>query len=269
MTISKKTEFIVITIIIILTIICSYKKKNIDKINIENPYTKYSFYKEENQSRYELYKLKNNYNDKKTILYVNIGLDKEFYTNIKPSKYLNTKYILVNKYNFLEESYIPNDLIKLNDYSKENLYLNNEAYESFKKMALDARLNNLNIRIISAYRSYEYQKKLYSNYLKIDPQNIVDTYSARSGHSEHQTGLAIDIDNTKTSYTNFENTNEFEWIKNNCYKYGFILRYPKDKEHITGYIYEPWHYRYVGTEISEYIYKNNLAYEEYYYEFID
>ena len=94
-------------------------------------------------------------------------------------------------------------------------------------------------------------------------------YSARPGYSEHQTGLVIDIDNYNDDYENFDKTKEFEWMNNNSYKYGFILRYPKGKTDITGYDYESWHYRYVGKEIAKYIYENNITFDEYYAKFID
>ena len=263
----EKWTILTVILIIILAIICSFKQDK-KEVKSDNPYQKYNFYKEENYNRYLNYQNKTNLNEKDTILYVNIGLDNDFYTNAKESPKQNTNYVLVNKYNYLLEKYIPNNLIKLDEYAKNNLYLNQEAYNAFKKMALDAKINGLSIRIISAYRDYNYQNNLYNNYLKNDPQNA-DKYSAKPGHSEHQTGLAIDIDNISNIYDKFENTKEFLWVKDNCYKYGFILRYPKDKEHITGYIYEPWHYRYVGIEISSYIYENDLTYEEYYYEFLD
>ena len=116
---------------------------------------------------------------------------------------------------------------------------------------------------MSAYRTYEYQKNLYEKYLNIDEVSVVDTYSARAGHSEHQTGLAFDVYNVKKSYEEFGSTNEYKWLKDNAYRYGFILRYQKQKEYITGYKFEPWHIRYVGIDASTYIYKNNLTLEEY------
>lgn len=270
MNILKKSELIAIFLIVLLSILCLLKddRKEIKEEKI-NQFQEYSFYKQNNLKRYQAYQNKTNLNNKTTILHVNIGLDNEFYTNIMQTTNLNTNYLIVNKYNYLPSNYTPKNLIKADEYSKENLYINKEAYEAFKKMALDANLNNLNLRIISAYRSYEYQENLYNRYLENDRQDIVDTYSARPGHSEHQTGLAIDIDNKKSLYTDFEKTNEFKWMINNCYKYGFILRYPENKEHITGYMYEPWHYRYIGIKESTYIHNNNLTYEEYYYEFID
>lgn len=265
----KKNILIILSILSIIIIIILYFILTNNQKNKISPFSKYSFYKNDYEERYQKYKEKYNLNDKDTIIKVNIGLDNDFYTNIKKTNNLNTNYVLVNKYLSLDENYVPDNLVELKEFSRSNIFLVKEAYEAFKKMAIDALSNNLNIRIVSAYRSYNYQKNLYNNYLKYDTLEKVDTYSARSGHSEHQTGLAIDIDNIVISYDKFHLTQEFTWVKNNCHKYGFILRYDTSKEKITGYKYEPWHYRYVGTKISDYIYKNNLTLEEYYYEFID
>ena len=130
-------------------------------------------------------------------------------------------------------------------------------------MSTDAKAIGLNIKTISAYRSYEHQKKLYDGYRRHDSEEIVDTYSARAGHSEHQTGLAFDIYNEIKTYTNFGETNEYEWVKINAHKYGFIIRYTSDNSYITGYKNEPWHIRYVGIENATYIYQNNITLEEY------
>ena len=92
---------------------------------------------------------------------------------------------------------------------------------------------------------------------------MADVASARSGHSEHQTGLAVDVSDITLDYDNFEKTKEFTWMKNNAYKYGFILRYPKAKFHITGFKYEPWHYRYVGNVVAQIIHSKNITLEEY------
>ena len=104
---------------------------------------------------------------------------------------------------------------------------------------------------------------LYDNYVATDGKEAADTYSARAGYSEHQTGLAVDIYNKVLPYTSFEETEEFTWMQENAYKYGFILRFPKDKTNITGYQYESWHYRYVGKEVAKEIHENNLTLEEY------
>ena len=137
------------------------------------------------------------------------------------------------------------------------------AKEAFEELSEDALKEDMNIIAMSSYRSYEYQVNLYNNYVKKDGKEAADTYSARPGFSEHQTGLAIDVYNKKEPYTNFEQTNEFKWMQDNAYKYGFILRFPKEKENETGYQYESWHYRYVGKEIAKIIHKDNITLEEY------
>lgn len=257
---------LIILCILIISLLLNKKKDNNTKQNI---FENIPYYKEKLLKEYEDYYQKTNYAIEKVVMDVNIGLNKPFYEECKASKYLNTNYILVNKYNYLDKDYVPNNLVILDKYSKPGIKLNKEAYENFIEMASDAENNNLNLRIISAYRPYEYQEKLYNNYLKHDTKEKVDTYSARPGFSEHQTGLVIDIDNIKKDYNYFHLTDEYAWMQNNSYKYGFILRYPLGKEKITGYKYESWHYRYVGKDIAKYIYDNNITFEEYYYQFID
>ena len=186
---------------------------------------------------------------------------KDIYTIYNPTSYST----LVNKNNKLTSDYIPNDLELINiEFACKDKYLRNEAKIAFEKMAKQAKKDGFNIIAVSTYRSYDYQEKLYNNYGLDKGIYYADLSSARPGHSEHQTGLAVDVANLTLDYDNFESTKEFIWMKNNAYKYGFILRYPKAKFHITGFKYEPWHYRYVGINIANYIYKNNLTLEEYY-----
>ena len=123
-----------------------------------------------------------------------------------------------------------------------------------------AEKDNIKLWITSGFRSYSLQTSLYNNYVLKDGKEKADTYSARPGHSEHQTGLAMDLNIVDSS---FEGTKEAIWIADNCYKYGFIIRYPKGKEEITGYKYEPWHVRYLGKELSEKVYKSGKTLEEY------
>ena len=200
------------------------------------------------------------------ILYIIILilLENNFYKNIN-TLYEPTSYdVLVNKNNKLEKNYIPNDLELLDiKYSCKDKYLRKEAKKHFEEMAKNALKKGFNIIAVSTYRSYNYQENLYNNYIKEKGYNYANLASARPGHSEHQTGLAVDVANETLDYDNFENTKEFNWMINNSYKYGFILRYPKAKFHITGFKYEPWHYRYVGINIATYIYKNNITLEEY------
>lgn len=228
------------------------------------------YYKDEYEEEYKEYRENNkDLTIEKVIINVNIGLNNKYYTNTKESKYQNEKTILVNKYNYVTEAYIPNNLQIVNSkYSSKTLKLVDYAKEAFEEMAEAALSQNYTIRAMSSYRDYAYQNTLYNNYAKRDGVEAADTYSARPGYSEHQTGLAVDVDNGKIYFTNFENTEEFNWMQKNAYKYGFILRFPKDKVLETGYQYESWHYRYVGKEIAKYIHDNNLCFEEYYAQYL-
>lgn len=273
-----KNNLLFLLIILLILISISYglskdKTKTTinNETNFQNQIQKISFYKEKNNSRYLSYQKKNNkLTPKQIVTYVNIGLDKPFYTDIKKSPNQNSSTILVNKYFYLDKDYIPDNLELINEkYSSKKLYLVKEAKEAFEALALDVSLENLTIKAMSTYRSYSYQSNLYNSYVATDGEEKANTYSAKPGHSEHQTGLALDIFNETSPYTDFENTKEFTWMQKNAHKYGFILRYPKAKETITGYAYESWHYRYVGPEIAEYIFQHNITYDEYYIQFLD
>lgn len=156
--------------------------------------------------------------------------------------------LVANKTYSLPSTYAPGDLLS-------------EFTIAFTKMKKDAEVEGITLTVVSGYRSYERQTTLYNNYVARDGKVNADTYSARPGHSEHQTGLAADLNLVDTS---FENTKAGKWLAQNCYKYGFILRYPKGKEAITGYIYEPWHFRFIGDEAKN-LYNNGnwISLEEY------
>ena len=200
------------------------------------------------------------------ILYIIILiiLENDFYKDINTVYYPTSYNILINKNNRLTSDYIPNDLEKISlEYACEDKYLRKEAKIAFEKMAKKAKEEGFNIIAVSTYRSYSYQEKLYNNYVLNKGKYYADMASARAGHSEHQTGLSADVADLSLDYDNFEDTKEFNWMINNSYKYGFILRYPKAKFDITGFKYEPWHYRYVGVEAATYIHENDLTLEEY------
>lgn len=203
---------------------------------------------------------------------INSNLDYEFYTNTMPTDTTKATLLITNKYYYLEEDYYYGELVKMDKAydNKNGSMLNSVAYEAFKKLVDDAEKEGYHIRNNSAYRSYDTQSGLYNNYKNSYGLTYADKWSARAGHSEHQTGLALDV-GVKSEYSlgKFESSREFTWMKDNCYKYGFILRYPKGKEYITGYGYEPWHYRYVGVEVATYIYENDITFEEYYAYFVE
>ena len=257
-----------------------YTSKDINKINetlsdesinilINNNYIEditniisITYFKESNLERYINYYQKEKLDIETILTYVNIGIDNDYYTNVIDIEDENNIEVLVNKYHKLSKDYEPDDLETVTS-KYGNGKLKKEAKIAFEEMCEAAKKENITIYSGSAYRSYTYQLNLYNRYAAQDGDStITDTYSARAGYSEHQTGLAIDIMNAKWDYID-ETDKEFTWLINNSYKYGYILRYPKDKEKITGYMYEPWHYRYVGVELSTEITKQNLTYEEY------
>lgn len=141
--------------------------------------------------------------------------------------------------------------------------LTKEFTEAFNKMQVAAKEDNIDIKIISGYRSYNTQVSTYNHWTSKYGKEEADKISARPGHSEHQLGLAADINSL---YTSFKDTKEGIWLNNNAYKYGFILRYPESKTEETGYSFEPWHYRYVGTSLAEKLHNNGdwITLEDYY-----
>lgn len=146
------------------------------------------------------------------------------------------------------------------DYNPYDGGIAPEVQEAFNIMEQDARSQGLTLYISSGFRSYDYQAGLYERYAKKDGYDKADTYSARAGHSEHQTGLCFDLNTIDDS---FANTPEGKWVAENCYKYGFIIRYPKGKEDKTGYQYEPWHLRYLGVDLATKVFNSGLCLEEY------
>lgn len=163
-------------------------------------------------------------------------------------------------------TYIDGVLIANKTYALPSTYgsgLTKTLNTAFNKMKKDATNEGLDIYISSGFRSYSTQEYTYDYWVSLDGKELADTYSARPGHSEHQTGLAIDLNSIDDS---FASTKEGKWVNENCYKYGFIIRYPKGKDDITGYKYESWHLRYVGVELATKLYNNGkwITMEEYY-----
>jgi zinc D-Ala-D-Ala carboxypeptidase len=190
-------------------------------------------------------------------------------TIIKPNDEGNIEaqeVMLVNKSSTLSKNYVPQNLVQpdivyLNSVEGEEKLLDEEAAISIEKLFYQAKMENIKLYATSGYRSYELQKNLYKDRVKSQGKIKAEKYVARPGESEHQTGLAIDITNEERYLTG--DTKEAKWLENNSYKFGFIVRYPEDKEYITGYNYEPWHLRYVGVEIAKQIYEREIVLEEY------
>lgn len=253
--------------------IISTSKYNKDIVNIMN----LSYFKIDNLKRYldydimevksiyDISNIKKDFNYEDVVTYVNANLDKEYYSsdNLISNEDASKIDVLVNKYHKLDENYEPSDLTIIDSkYASGTQKLRKEAKIKFEEMASDMAKDNLKIYAGSTYRSYTYQKGLYDRYVKKDGFAAAETYSARSGYSEHQLGLAVDIVNGKWDYLS-ENDKEYDYLVKNSYKYGFILRYPRGSEYITGYMFEDWHFRYLGIELATKVFNSGLTYDEY------
>ena len=180
--------------------------------------------------------------------------------------------ILVNKTNGLDPSYSPNDLVLINVLNFHNnpnadIYLRAIPAQKVEQM-FQAAMDEQGLLLLarSGYRSYVDQQRIHENYIASHGQEQAETFSAHPGHSEHQTGLALDITANSVGgrlEENFNQTAEGDWIAQNAHRFGFIISYPEGREEDTGYIYEPWHVRYVGVEAATIIFENNWILEEY------
>ena len=211
------------------------------------------------------------YNMETVVASVNVHANNGWYNvSYDANTSLNEK-VLVNKFYHLGEDFVPSDLVKvpLSVAYGEN-YINSTVFDQFMKMHDDAKSQiNVDLMITSGYRSYQDQFASYDMY-KRRGQDYADAYAARPGYSEHQTALALDIVSLQhTGSKAFSESEEAQWLKDNCYKYGFILRYPEGKEIITGFGYEAWHYRYVGTDVAKKIHDEDITFDEYYAFYIE
>lgn len=162
-----------------------------------------------------------------------------------------------------EPTYIKGILIANKSYALPSDYnpgIQPQARRALNEMIAAAAEDNISLWIVSGFRSYQSQASIYDGYVNRDGVERADRYSARPGHSEHQTGLSFDLNSLDQS---FGETEEGRWIKDNCHKYGFIIRYPEGKENVTGYMYEPWHVRYLGKSTAQKVYDSGLCLEEY------
>jgi len=202
---------------------------------------------------------------REVVLKVNMNLDYPFYGLIEKTKNPFDLNVLCNKSHQLPSDFTPKNLVSvpkvytINDGTQ--YLLDAGALASYINMSEAAKKDGIYLKIVSAYRSKEKQTALYNKYSGKYGVTEADRFSARPRHSEHETGLALDIYQTQQP---FENTKEFAWLEKNAYLYGFIIRYPKGKEYLTGYMYEPWHYRYLGVEMTIDLQSSGLTYDEYY-----
>jgi D-alanyl-D-alanine carboxypeptidase len=178
--------------------------------------------------------------------------------------------ILVNKQHPIDQGYKPDDLVAMKYYAPEReasgRYMREPAAAAFHQLVEAAVLDGIELKMTTAYRSYDYQKIIYDNYENQFGEEKANSFSAKPGQSEHQTGLAVDVSSPSIDYEltdAFGDTPEGKWLSSHAHEFGFILRYPEGKEEITGYNYESWHLRYVGLFVAAEIYKKDITLEEY------
>ncbi|MBR1416232.1 MAG: M15 family metallopeptidase [Bacilli bacterium] len=243
-------------------LISKENKDNIEKLSKEK------YFICNNLDKYLNMMLLNDTSTFDVIRLVNSGTYRNYYEKMIKTDVSKDYLMLINKYYYLTSDYEPNDLETIS--SKYNMGRNNklrhEARIKFESMCEKASEDGYIIYNSSAYRSYSSQEKIYNSYVSVDGSFLADTYSARPGNSEHQSGLTVDVNIINDS---FANTLEYDWLTENAYKYGFILRYPKDSEKLTGYTYEPWHYRYVGEKAAKTIREEDITFDEYYAYYVE
>jgi len=205
---------------------------------------------------------------------INTNRDNEYYTNTEKTDISKKELMLVNKYYSLDKEYEPDNLVTISTTYSWGTYgsqkVTEETFDAYMDMWKDANEAGFYLMVSSSYRTYDRQEAVYNDYKKSRGTEFADSIAARPGFSEHQSGYTLDIfEKSSSNQQTFYTSEAYLWLKDNAHKYGFILRYPEDKENITGYSFESWHYRYVGIDVANYIYENNITYDEYYAYFIN
>lgn len=238
-----------------------------DKVKYLEEFYSFDYAKLDNYDRYLAYENETAEDEELVVMYINLNMDKEDYKDSTLVSKFSTD-MLVNKHFHLDEKFEPDNLVNISTKyaSEDDLKCSKVALDAFIEMSKAAEKEGYGIIINSAYRSYQDQVDISNLYLKYYGQSYVDRFVAKPGYSEHQTGLAFDV-GSKTSNI-FLNSKEYQWMLDNAYKYGFIHRFSKQHEEITGFRSEPWHYRYVGKKIAKYIQENDISFEEYYVRFL-
>lgn len=191
-------------------------------------------------------------------------------------KEASSQWVIVNKDNPLNpKDYTPVNLVTLTIPLRSNITDDEKQIADLAAPALNnlvsaASQQGISFDMQSGYRSYDFQQQLYKNYSSSETPNNIDSFSAKPGYSEHQTGLAVDLGGVSNPACNvkpcFATTPESKWLGDNAYKYGFIIRYPESKQNITGYEYEPWHLRYVGIYLATNMKSKGIATLEEYFK---
>ena len=227
---------------------------------------KEKYFMAKNVERYLEFKEKNKTRTNADIVaMVNVGADRDWYSEPREADITNDYRMLVNKFNFLPEEYEPEDIVRIPlQYAFQGHHVRQIVLDAY--MDMWKVTNDLGLRLIIdfSFRSFENQKTNYDNVVDIHGRSRADDLVIRPGHSEQQSGLALGIVRFGLPTAQFEETEEFAWLKENAHRYGFILRYPKGKEHITGFRYEPSHFRYIGRDLAKKVHEEGITFDEYY-----
>ncbi|MDR1693120.1 MAG: M15 family metallopeptidase [Oscillospiraceae bacterium] len=228
----------------------------------------YAHYKPEFQERYRRFlRSYPDMTETTALALVNVNADYGYYKGITQIQDPDGLLVFCNKNYQLPAGFAPENLRAISGYE---LLMTDEAATAFEDMRAAVKKDlGKQLIAISAYRSFSYQKALFARYARADGIEVADTYSARAGHSEHQTGLTIDLlhtwpKNGSLRNANFQDTEQYAWMLDHAHEYGFILRYPETEESVTGYRFEPWHWRYIGADDASKMHEEGIAtFEEY------
>ena len=223
-----------------------------------------------NLDKYLDYINENNGNLTDIVAKVNTKASLDWYKSIADTDTSKGELMLVNKFYKLSETYVPSDLVDVSlSYAYEGKQVSKMMYDSLTNMLDAAKESGYNLVVSQGYRSYADQEEAYNDIEASSGVDYADKVAARPGHSEYQTGLSVVVKPLYTEGSDMENSPEHTWILENAYKYGFILRYPKDKENITGFSYDAWRLRYVGSNAARIIHNENITFDEYYEYYIN
>lgn len=230
------------------------------------------YYIHKNLERYLAYQEQNkdtNFTD--IVAIVNVNRDYDYYEHDITTNIDDNELLLVNKYYTLNQDYEPDNLVNISSqYAYANNKITEEANDAYVSMWHAAKEAGYQLIVNSSYRNYKDQEDVYESFKMSKGEREADKVAARPGHSEHQTGLAIDVFEINNQLTGtFKNSPAYTWLKENAYKYGYIERYPENKEYLTGYSFESWHWRYVGVKAATTIHNENITYDEYYAYYYD
>lgn len=233
---------------------------------------KEKYYIHNNLERYLAYAEKNKETTVKDVVaIVNVNRDYKFYEHDIDSDIEKDNLVMVNKYYTLPDNYEPANLTDISlRYSYAGNKITKEANDAYVSMWNAANNAGFTLIVNSSFRDHAYQERVYNNIKASSGTTEADKVAARPGHSEHQSGLAIDVFEIGNQTTaTFKDSPAYTWLKENAHLYGFIERYPEDKEYLTGYSFESWHWRYVGLEAAKIIHDEEITFDEYYAYYIE